>query len=78
MHNVATLRELDIDLLDEVGGGGSTEWSVSTGTAVALTLGAATVTSPIIATALVIGGIVSAGFAIYYAVSSGDEKLLAE
>jgi hypothetical protein len=74
MHNVATLRELDIDQLDEVGGGGSTEWSVSTGTAVALTLGAATVTSPIVATALVVGGIISAGFAIYYAIA-GDEEL---
>ena len=78
MHNVATLRELDVDLLDEVGGGGSTEWSVSTGTAVALTLGAATVTSPIVATALVVGGIVSAGFAIYYAVTADDEKLVSE
>ena len=77
MNNVTTLRELDIDLLDEVGGGGSTEWGVSTGTAVALTIGAATVTSPFIAGALAIGGIISAGFAIYYSVS-GDEMLAAE
>ena len=61
--------ELDLDQLDAVGGGSSTEWSVSTGTAAALTVGAATVGSPFIAGVLALGGIVSAGFGIYYALN---------
>ena len=72
MQNVTTLMELDANQLDEVGGGSSTEWGVSTGTAVALTIGAATVTSPLLAGALVAGGIISAGFAIYYAVTDDE------
>jgi hypothetical protein len=72
MQNVTTLMELDANQLDEVGGGSSTEWGVSTGTAVALTIGAATVASPFVAAALVTGGIISAGFAIYYAVTDDE------
>ena len=59
--------ELELDQLDEVGGGSSTEWGVSTGTAAALTVGAATVASPLLAGALAVGGIITAGFGIYYA-----------
>ena len=59
--------ELNPEQLDEVAGGSSTEWGVSTGTATALTIGAATVGSPLVAGALAVGGIVSAGFGIYYA-----------
>ena len=69
MHNVSTLCELDLEQLEDVGGG-SQEWSISTATAVALTVGAATITSPLIAGTLAAGGIISAGFAIYYAVDT--------
>lgn len=72
MQHTTTLMELDANQLDEVGGGSSTEWGVSTGTAVALTIGAATVTSPLVAGALITGGIISAGFAIYYAVTDDE------
>ena len=73
MQNVATMQlpepmELTMDELELVGGGTSTEWGVATGTAAALTVGAATVTSPLIAGALAVGGLISAGFGIYYAV----------
>ena len=72
MHNVATTQlsepiALDPDQLDEVTGGSSTEWGVATGTAAALTVGAATVTAPVLAGTLAVGGIISAGFGIYYA-----------
>jgi hypothetical protein len=69
MQNISTLCELDFDQLDDVGGG-SEQWSISTATVVALTVGAATVTSPLIAGTLAAGGIISAGFAIYYAVDT--------
>ena len=59
--------ELNLEQLDEVAGGSSTEWAVSVGTATALTIGAATVGAPLVAGALAFGGIVSAGFGIYYA-----------
>ena len=72
MQHTTTLMELDADQLEEVGGGSSTEWGVSTGTAVALTIGAATVASPFVAGALITGGIISAGFAIYYAVTDDE------
>lgn len=58
---------LDPEQLDEVSGGSSTQWGVATGTAAALTVGAATVTAPLLAGALAVGGIISAGFGIYYA-----------
>lgn len=72
MQNLATLEnadfiELDLDQLDEVSGGSSAEWGMATGTAAALTVGAATATAPFLAGALAIGGIISAGFGIYYA-----------
>ncbi len=73
MQNEATLAAsqplyLDLDQLDEVNGGSSTEWGVATGTAAALTVGAATVAAPVVAGVLAVGGIVSAGFGIYYAI----------
>lgn len=72
MQNVATIKSpepvaLDLDQLDEVSGGSSTEWGVATGTAAALTVGAATVTAPVLAGVMAVGGIVSAGLGIYYA-----------
>ncbi len=69
MQNNSTLRELDITQMEVVGGGSSTEWAVSTGTATALVVGAATVSAPLIAGAMAAGAIVSAGAAIYYAVA---------
>lgn len=72
MHYVATKKltepvTLDLDQLDDVSGGSSTEWGVATGTAAALTVGAATVTAPVLAGVMAVGGIVSAGLGIYYA-----------
>ncbi len=73
MQQEVTLKELDQDQLAMVGGGGaSTEWGVSTGAALALTVGAATVTAPVVAGALAVGGVISAGFAIYYALADDD------
>ena len=71
MQNVTTLLELDLDQLDEVGGGdASTEWGLATGTAVAFTVGAATVAAPVVAGAFAAAGIVSAGMGIYYALTT--------
>jgi hypothetical protein len=73
MQNEVTLKELDLDQLEAVGGGGaSTEWGVSTGAALAFTVGAATVGAPLVAGALAVGGVVSAGFAIYYALTDDE------
>ncbi len=73
MQNSTTLRELDSSQLEAVAGGVSTEWGVATGTAVALTVGAATVAAPVVATALAIGGIASAGMAIYYGLNDDEQ-----
>jgi len=69
MQNSTTIRELDFEQLEEVGGGGLGEWGISVGAATAFTVGAATVTSPIIAGSLAVGGLFLTAAAIYYAVS---------
>jgi hypothetical protein len=67
--HISSLRELDRQQLDEIGGGGaSTEWGVSTGVATAFTAAAATAASPLIAGALAVSGVLAAGAAIYYAI----------
>lgn len=76
MQNETTIRELSVEQLDAVGGGGaSTEWGVATGVAVAFTAAAATVVgAPIVAGAFAAAGIASAGAAIYYAMSDDETK----
>jgi len=66
---IAAPQVMNSEQLDLAVGGSSTEWGVATGTAVALTVGAATVSAPVVAGALAVGGIVSAGMGIYYALT---------
>ena len=69
MHNNTTFYELDLDQLEEVNGGVSTEWGVATSTALGMTLAAGVAATPLLAGALALGGIFSAGVAIFYALS---------
>ena len=72
LTNPNTPLELNLEQLDEVGGGAaSAEWGVSTGIAAAFTVGAATVTAPVVAGALAVGGVLAAGMAVYYAIADG-------
>ena len=67
------MQELDPIQLDAVAGGTSAEWGVATGAAVALTVGAATAAAPAVAAALALGGIASAGMAIYYGLTDEEQ-----
>jgi len=68
-------RELTFDQLDQVSGGApSVQWGVSTGVAAAFTVGAATVSAPLVAGALAMGGVVAAGMAVYYAISEDGDQ----
>ena len=69
MHNTKTFYELDLDQLETVNGGVSTEWGVATSTALGMTLAAGVAATPLVAGALALGGIFSAGVEIFYALS---------
>ncbi len=73
MQKVTALEELDLTQLEAVAGGSSTEWAVSTGTAVALTVGATAAAAPVVAGALAAAGIAAAGMAIYYALTDEEQ-----
>ena len=74
MQNNTTLYELDLEQLEEVNGGVSTEWGVATSTALGMTLAAGAAATPLLAGALAVGGIISAGVAIFYALSDDPTK----
>ena len=73
MQSQPTLRELSLDELEQVGGAGvSAEWGVSTATAVAFTVGAATITAPFLAGAFAFAGVATAGAALFFALDDAD------
>ncbi len=73
MQSQPTLRELSQDELDQVGGGAaSTEWGISTGTAAAFTVGAATIASPFLAGVFAVAGVATAGAALFFALNDAE------
>lgn len=69
MQNTTTFYELDLEQMETVSGGASSQYSIATTTAVGLTLAAGVAASPLVGFALAAGGIASAGLAIFYALN---------